>query len=732
MNTLAAYVGAFGSRWPGSGFGMGPAAASAGVPPVSFPVSKLTARVELYLGGAWVDVSAYVLYDARIRISRGRRPNQRRTSPATCALTFKNPDKRFSPRNVTGPWFGLLQRRNPIRVTVNAGSGDSVRFTGKVPSWEPRLKGHPNDREVPIVAVGARDRVEQSDDPLASAQLRFLGADNQANTRLLYRSLEDGDFPGRTAGPPGSAPLPDLARGGVASDNVPSGWVAGGGTSWAVDIDVKFPLGEAVPGSNAIATRWDTQGTLSGWRLFDDGTGVGLIYYTAADGAPHVIRTSINAYDGVWHHYRVTCTQNGTGIDVVLYMDGTSVLTSTITTSTLGRCFYWQIADEDPAAGAARMPAVGHVFFYLLAPPAVSNFLAYQAFTGWAGETAAQRFQRLCTEEGLTCTVGEGTADVILMGPQRPATLPRLFDEIEDACEGLIDETRDDVLRLSTLRSRYNREVALTVDYAAGDVLPPLSPADDAEWLVNRWTLTRPDGGTAVAERVSGPLNSSEPEDGTGGVGLWKKGDDINVGTDDDLYVSAGWRVWRDTVDEPRYPLISLQLAASPDLIPEWLTCDIGSRMIMANGPDDVGPNDPDLIIEGYDETIDQLAWDVDLYAEPASTYQLGTLVTTAAGASPYTPRLDCGGSTLRTAVDDTTTSLTLDVVDNCVWTSAFGPYPVCIGGEDMMVTAAAAATGTYPARQQVLTVTRGLNTAAMAHAAGTAVHVCYPIILAR
>lgn len=725
MSRTAALVAATAPLWPAWLL----RSTTGGIGPVSFPDVLLRIRVEIMLGGAWVDVSNRVLYDYRIRIERGRRPNQRKATAASCRLTFKNPDKALSPRNVTGPYFGLLRQNTPLRVLLNPGSGDSLRFTGKVPDWEPVVRGHPNDRTVTVIARGVRARLEGNSGPIASAQKRFLDARAAAGSLLLYRDLEDGDFPGRTAGPPGSGPLPDLSRGGIASDTVPSGWHSGGGTSWAVDVDARFPLGDAVVGQNAVALRWDTLETVSGWRLFDDSTGVGLIYYTAADGAPHTVRSSINAYDGEWHHYRITAAQNGTGIDVVLYMDAVSILTTTIASSTLGRNFFFLVQDDNPTAGADRMPAVGHVAFYLLSPGA--NTLAYQAFTGWTGETPTARFQRLCLEEGLACTVREGTVDTIMMGAQQQRTLPDLLIECEDAAEGLIDETVDNVLRLSTLRSRYNGALALTIDYAAGDVLPPFAPADDNQGLHNRWTLDRPNGGTAVYEKTSGPLNSSEPEDDPLGVGLEEDSDTVNLSDDVSLYVAAGWRVHRDTVNEPRYPSVRFELAKSTDLIPGWLSSDLGSRMLLAGGPDDVGPDDPDGILEGFAEEFDQASWDVDAYLEPASVYCVGGLSPTT-GYGTDAPRLDCAGSWLSSALDTSTTSVALTITDDCVWSHAFGDYPITIGAEDMLVTAAAAAAGTYPAQTQTLTVTRGINGVTLSHAAADQVHIKYPITLAR
>lgn len=721
---VAAQVAYWGRRWPRTVAGPLSAAVVASGTPVTFPATQLTIRVELLLGGVWVDVSNRVLYEHRLAVERGRRPNQRRSTAATLRLTFRNADQRFSPRNPAGPYFGLLRQNTPIRVYVNPGSGDNLRFTGKIPSWKPKMRGHPNDRNVPVIAYGVRNRLTRPDQPpLQSAQARYLGSIDT----LRYRSLETDAAPGRTPGPPGSGDLPDLARGGVFSDTIP-GAVSIGAFSWAVECDVKFPLGNAVVGTDATALTWHSTGTVGAWRLVDDSSGVGLIYYTTATGAATTVRSAVNGYDGLWHHYRIEAVQNGTGIDVDLIQDGVAILSTTLAASILGGNTFYLVQDTNPSGGAARMPAVGQVVFHI---DNTRGSDSYAAFTGWANETPADRFLRLCLEEGLDAVVDELITDQVLMGPQGRRTLPQLLEDCEDAAEGIIDETVDNRLRLSTLRSRYNREVALTLDYAAGDILPPFEPADDDEQLRNRWTLTRPDGGEATFSRTVGPNNINDPEDDPLGVGLYSDSAAVALSNDEALYVTAGWRVHRDTVDEPRYPSVRFELAANPGLIPGWLRCDSGSRVLIASGPDDVGPDDPDEILEGYVETFDQASWDVDAHLEPASVYRVATVSSSTAFA-PETPRLDCGGSTLAAALNASDSAFTVNITDNCVWTHAYGDYPVVVDGEDMLLTSAAAAGGAYPAQTQVLSVQRGYNGTAITHAAGAEVHVKNPIILAR
>jgi hypothetical protein len=82
-----------------------------------------TPRVELELDGTWTDVSTDVRYDARVSISRGR-PNEGSAglTESTCALKLTNTDGRYSPRNPTSPYYGVLGRNTPLRVSLPYGS----------------------------------------------------------------------------------------------------------------------------------------------------------------------------------------------------------------------------------------------------------------------------------------------------------------------------------------------------------------------------------------------------------------------------------------------------------------------------------------------------------------------------------------------------------------------------------------------------------------------------------
>ncbi|MEU9839746.1 hypothetical protein AB0C69_11050 [Actinomadura sp. NPDC048032] len=88
-----------------------------------FPDEALDIAVELKLGGTWVDIKTlgHVYTRDPITITRGRQDEGSRSDPATCSMTINNKDGRYSPRNPNGPYYGLIGRNTPIRVSAGVG-----------------------------------------------------------------------------------------------------------------------------------------------------------------------------------------------------------------------------------------------------------------------------------------------------------------------------------------------------------------------------------------------------------------------------------------------------------------------------------------------------------------------------------------------------------------------------------------------------------------------------------
>ncbi|WP_432247716.1 hypothetical protein ACRAR1_07150 [Streptomyces sanyensis] len=85
---------------------------------MGFPDEPLDVRTELEIGGVWTDVSADVYTRSPITIERGRRDEGTRTDPTRVSLQLNNRLGKYSPRNPTSPYYGLIGRNTPLRISV--------------------------------------------------------------------------------------------------------------------------------------------------------------------------------------------------------------------------------------------------------------------------------------------------------------------------------------------------------------------------------------------------------------------------------------------------------------------------------------------------------------------------------------------------------------------------------------------------------------------------------------
>jgi hypothetical protein len=284
----------------------------------------------------------------------------------------------------------------------------------------------------------------------------------------------------------------------------------------------------------------------------------------------------------------------------------------------------------------------------------------------------------------------------------------------------VIVERRTGVLGFDRRISRYNLPVSMTLDYEAGHT-PTFTPEDDDRDLVNYVTVNRTGGSSATYERVTGPLGT----DPVTGVGRYPDAPTRNLASDDQTLRHAAWLSNEGTVDEPRY-VIGVDLAAHPELVTQWLACDIGSRIQVIHPPAiQVGPAPADLVIEGYQEFLDAAEWYVTIYAMPYRPYEVFQIESGTGNRS----RIPAGVSTLNVgyAADATSLSVTSAVtrwIDSATYAAKF-PIVIEIAGEVMTCTAI---TGT--GLTQTFTVQRGLHGVSKPLPINSAVQIWRPPVI--
>jgi len=89
---------------------------------VTFPTTPLGMTVELYIDGAWVDITSLVYSRDDLVISRGRPGEGSEVERSTCRFTANNRSGNLSPRNPAGAYYGKIGRNTPVRVRLSPAS----------------------------------------------------------------------------------------------------------------------------------------------------------------------------------------------------------------------------------------------------------------------------------------------------------------------------------------------------------------------------------------------------------------------------------------------------------------------------------------------------------------------------------------------------------------------------------------------------------------------------------
>ncbi|MEU6279511.1 hypothetical protein [Streptomyces sp. NPDC047028] len=516
--------------------------------------------------------------------------------------------------------------------TVN---GDAVvsnrrtRFVGEVSSWPARWDVSGKDVRVPVEAAGILRRYGQGAKSLDSALTRRVPSFNPvaywpmeegANAVQCYSPI-DGVAPLTLSGfdmasndtLAGSKPLPVIREGATLSGTVPM--PAGSPTEWHTEFLFRM---DTAPSTTQTLLQWVGTGTVKTWTIEVTSSGANLHGYDA-DGTAVV--TSLGAFSalyGKWYRWKIYATQNGSSVDWVENWTAVGESASQFSgsyTGTLGRIS--KVMGPPGYSSELAGASIGHIGVFTEA-----NTVAYNlGDIGFAGETAAERMIRLGSEEHKPVTVYADVSEDELVGAQRPETYLDLIEEAADVDGGILYERRD-VLGL-VYRDRatlYSQVPALLLDYTTrGHVAPPLEPVDDDQKVRNDVTVTRDGGSSARVTLDSGALSTQAPPDG---VGVYDEQVTLNLYDDDQTEPQAAWRLHLGTVDEARYPVVNINLAAGPSLIDQVTDLDSGDRIQIANPPAWLPPGPIDLIVQGYGEVIGHPNdWDVQLNCTPASPW---------------------------------------------------------------------------------------------------------------
>lgn len=595
-------------------------------------------RVELFLNGVWVDITAFVRVAEGIQIRRGRQDWSQSPTFATCDLTVDNRDGRFAPRNAAGAFYPYLVRNTPLRVSVYDDSGTAqVRFWGDVAEFPVDVIASGADIVTRIQGCGLRRRlarsgVLQSPYRIAAGGLGSLvgywsmetgtgatgfGSAVTANTKALtvrntVNAASSSDFAAT------SLDLPEL----VGDQASVQGFVPGYALTAAgqevrmllecdtttagqgVDIVVAFTSGDYI-----VAEYIPVANTLQVVYKSADGTTIGNAGPTSMVGNSPWSTPSL-----------ISVESQQSGADIAFGLAWQNIgpaasftpLSATAAATTLTAVKSVTVRN----GGADVTTVVGHI---TVENTKTSIFTFRDVITGYAGETAATRALRLATAAGVTCSIGAAAPGITseLMGPQTEDTFLDLFDETAFVDGGISTESVGARSLTWWPRSAmYSKAPKLVV---AVSKLDDIQTTDDDQTTENDVTATRVNGGVSNYMVTTGNLS-------TAAIGDYASTYDLNVFTDDQLTYQAQWRAAVGTVDEPRRSNVgfdALRLTSSDRTT--LVSCREGDRFSLTGAAALLAPTAAGVIetqILGWTETITDTAWHFDINTRPGSPYE--------------------------------------------------------------------------------------------------------------
>lgn len=575
-----------------------------------------TVTVEMLLGGVWTNITAYVREDPGVDITFGVQNESATADPATATLLVNNGDGRFTPRNTAGAYYGNLKKNTPLRVTVGA----NVRFIGEVAEFPPRWEASGADVWVPLTAAGILRRLQHAkslESTLTTAVLALAAANANING---YWPIEDsagstvvasafpGGYPGFLTGTPafdavdlGVGTHEVATWGGARADFVAA---AGSSSAFTAGIYVQLPTSGLTGGEELL--RVSTAGTAQSWRvLYSPASGGGVfLQVIASDGSTELLVSSaFTNMNGTTFYLKIEAVQSGGNVSWAFSASGFTTFSGSIASRTVG-------APSAAAIGAGVIPipaaaavAIGHLIL------ATSNTaLFYASFDdglrGYAGESVNTRLARLAAQWGISIAVTDAAPNTVEHGAQPDGTLLDVLRATEKADAGgiLRDSINQIGLAYITRDARYNdNRSQLVLDYASGHLSPPLEPTDDDQNLWNDVKVNRINGSSARAALTSGPLSTAAYPSG---AGPYPFEDSYAVAYDAQLPYLAQWILALGTIDETRFPAVTVDLVKNPGLVSTADAIRPGHRLRIENLPAFAGVTNVDLQVLGWKETL--------------------------------------------------------------------------------------------------------------------------------
>jgi len=625
--------------------------------------------------------------------------------------------------DLTGSGVGMYQWRvvgntnvGSLAVKVDSYTASAVRFDGLVSEWPVRWDKTGNDSYVTVVANGVLRRLQQGSVPLRSPLYRQLIAQSPAGYWPCEDSTEATSV-GSAVTAQHSASVVDvsfasesdlagsesLLKVNSSSSRIVGSLVANPDTPDGYAGMAMVKLG-SLPGAQTNVLEWFAAGTVYQWVIDATGTSFGITGY-AIDASVVVARTAaLFVVDPTaWTAIQLETNESGGTVNWALtWNQAGSTDFWSITGSYAGTAErIWGFRVSSPIAGTGY----GHIWAGDNDLPFVTTGFSLVS-SGYAGETAADRVERLCDEEGVAVLIEPASTDSEALGVQAVDGFVNLLQGVEETDQGILYE-RGGGLAYRPRAARYNAAVNIALDVDSGHLAEAPEPTDDDQRIRNDVTVKRIGGGQARSVDATSVT----------AVGSYAEQVSLSLSADSRCDDQASWRTYLGTLPDLRWPLLELNFGRNAALIDDWLAATVGARITVANQPDQLLGEEIDLIVEGYAERLSTDAWTVALTCSPAVAWQVGVLGTTM---------VDTAGSTLTSSITSSATSVSVTTTTGPIWSTSGTDFDIVVDGERMTCTAISGSSS-----PQTFTVTRSVNGVVKAHSAGAAVHVYRPLVAA-
>jgi len=696
-------------------------------------------------GWTWTDVTTDVLTtkDHLIHITRGRQDETSAGQTAVCTFALDNVTGAYSQGNISSNYPNVV-KNVPVRVRLILSGNSTTRFFGYISTMAPSWNLAGRYSIVTVTANGALQRLAQGPEVLDSVLTRHWKG-LTTNVPVAYWPCEDDTTS------PGIAPsnfwpgLPiDSSSASISSGlpGFPAMTVTRANPSFAAwgGFQASKPLPTAnnsswhghVPDYDSSAGHFQLQ----------------FLYHSPNDSgsADHAVICSIhtesnhpkwelNRYNNgaltleVWDYDFVNyftspdtpawATAHNEMIMLALVQSGTTVFytiavydidlgtyavyDNSFALANLGQVesihmFPWG-ENSSPAAGQISLQTGLDDWTY-------AGFMASDRkkfYDAYAGETPAARVARLATEEGEVINVV--TTSSIKMGEQLPLTYLNLLQECSDTEGGLLADGIAQGPTFYTRQTNSAQAPALTLNMASAEVAKSFKLVDDDQFNINYAVASRPGGGKAIAQDLSGRLGITR-------IGKYAGQASFNIKQATDLPHFANWMIHKGTTFGPnkaasyRYPIVPVKLHDKPALASAVLGVDLLERIDVTN-VHSVLTQQQNLTVsnqvQGYSEQITATTWDIEYNCTPYEVSRVGVFANTSGDTGEFIGRFESDGSTMASTASIGATSLSVSTPSGPLWTTASDDFPLTINVLDIPVTVTAISGASSP---QTFTVT--------------------------